>query len=140
TGLAGDARRDGRRGPHPVPAARAVPSARPAGTRLLVVRVALPRGRLRRPGPQHHQRRGPAGGRTHPRGAGPGRPAAAASPQTGPVGRAPPTEHTPPHPRTAAPPHRRTAAPPHRRTAAPPHGRTRRDAMTVAVVLYTSDL
>lgn len=53
--LAGDVRRARRRGPVPLPATGPVPSARPAGTRLLVEHLALPRRRVRRHGPQHRQ-------------------------------------------------------------------------------------
>lgn len=53
--LAGDVRRGRRRERVPLPATRPVPSARPAGTRLLVEHLALPRRRVRRHGPQHRQ-------------------------------------------------------------------------------------
>lgn len=53
--LAGDVRRGLRRERVPLPATRPVPSARPAGTRLLVEHLALPRRRVRRHGPQHRQ-------------------------------------------------------------------------------------
>ena len=79
-------------GPDPLPPARPVPSARAARPRLLVERGALPRGGLRRHGPQHR----PGG-----RGAGAGRQARAraltrrarspaTSPRGGCVHRAPP--------------------------------------------------
>ena len=51
-------RRPDERGPHPLPAARPVPPARAAGPRLLVERLAVPRRRLRRHGPQHRAGRG----------------------------------------------------------------------------------
>lgn len=54
TGVTGDVHEDGRRGAHPLPAARPVPPARAARPRLLVVRLPVPRRRLRRHGPRHH--------------------------------------------------------------------------------------